>query len=282
MKKMLLLCTGLFLAAGIASAEVVSTNIVGYLKTKATGRYFTSGSTFINVGHAVDPINFPSVWRMGDIIPTGMNPLSDVVQFLNPTTINPDLLATYIDEDWALEFADDPDDPADVAFWVGWWKMPNWTEKLNDRTFPASQGFLCNVASSGVSFTFFGEVLTEGVSINLQGEQYPLVANFQPVTNKLGKIVAKGVNPLSDVFQVLNSTTLNPDYLVTYIDEDWALDFADDPDDPEDVASWVGWWRMPNWSVKLNNYELIPGASLLGNLKSSNVVLQFPSLLATP
>ena len=50
MKKMLLLCTGLFLAAGIASAQVTSDNIVGYQKHLGNaGTYTLLAPNFVNV-----------------------------------------------------------------------------------------------------------------------------------------------------------------------------------------------------------------------------------------
>lgn len=86
---------------------------------------------------------------LGDITASGMDPFSDFIQFLSPTTANTVLSATYIDVAFDAENGD-----GDGAL-VGWWDFsdPGGTS-LDDTELPAGAAFLGNFSSSAVVINF--------------------------------------------------------------------------------------------------------------------------------
>jgi len=126
--------------AGLAAAQVESQNIVGYQKLTAPGKFYSSGSTFISVGST------NTTWKLGDVTASGMDPTLDLIQFLDTSTANAGVKATYIDLATSIAYAGN-------ASLVGWWNLDLDTS-LNSTSFPAGSAFLGNFSSPSVTITF--------------------------------------------------------------------------------------------------------------------------------
>lgn len=134
MKKLITAAMTLALAAGLASAQVTSDNIVGYVTiTNNPGTTYPSyGNCFITVGD----VNTSAV--LGDITADGMAAGADYLQFLSPADLSTILFATYID----AATADGLGDPG----MQGWWNLDIDT-RLDSTPLPAGTGFLGNFGS---------------------------------------------------------------------------------------------------------------------------------------
>lgn len=258
MKKLMTACAACVLA-GMVYAQVESVNIVGYQTVTATGKYFSSGSTFVSVGSATGE------WKLGDVTVSGMDPFADFIQFLSPATAGTVLYATYIDAsvDEAYEGGGEL---------IGWWDPNGLGEtSLNDEVLAAGTGFLCNFTSSGVVFTYAGEVLQGASTLDLSGMKYPMVANLTPVELTLGDITASGMDPFADFIQFLSPATAGTVLYATYIDA--SVDEA-----YEGGGELIGWWD-PNGlgETSLNDTVLAAGAAVLGNFTSTGVQITFPN-----
>jgi hypothetical protein len=174
---------------------------------------------------------------------------------LSPSTAFTALSATYVDLDAA---GGDPE-------LVGWYNLDLDT-KLDDQVFSAGTSFLCSFVSSGVAFTYAGEVLQGSTTLDLSGQQYPFVANFTPVDLTLGDLSATGVDPLNDFVQFLSPSTAFTALSATYVDLDAA------GGDPE----LVGWYNL-DLDTSLNNTPLPAGAAFLGSFVSPSVTITFPN-----
>lgn len=256
MKKMMT-AFAVCMIAGLVSAQVESLNIVGYQTLTAPGQFYSSGSTFISVGSATGE------WQLGDVAATGMDPTQDNIQFLSTATAFPEVTATYIDSVMSIALVGDES-------LVGWWNLDIDTP-LDDLTFGAGTGFLCNFASSGVALTYAGEVLTSEtstLSLDLSGMQFPMIANFTPVDLTLGDLTVSGMDPTQDNIQFLDPATALPTVTATYIDSAMSIALVGD-------ESLVGWWNL-DIDTSLNDTALPAGSAVLGNFASSGVVISFP------
>jgi hypothetical protein len=107
------------------------------------------GSTTLDYSGQRSPMiaNFTPVdLTLGDIIVTGMEAGTDIIQFLDTTTAVTELTATYIDPATSIAIAGDES-------LVGWWNLDIDTS-LNNTPFPAGSAVLGNFTSPSVSFTF--------------------------------------------------------------------------------------------------------------------------------
>ena len=259
MKKLITAAMVLALAAGFASAQttqVTSSNIVGYVTiTNVTGNtYPTLGNCFITVGD----VNTEA--KLGDITADGMDPLSDLIQFLDPDTLAVTLLATYVDATTAAEWSME----------AGWYNLDLDTS-LDDTALPAGTAFLGTIGSGNtVVFTFAGEVVQDSIALDLTGQTYPFVANTVPADLTLGDITADGMDPLSDLIQFLDPTTLAATLLATYVDAATAAEWSME----------VGWYNL-DLDTSLDDTSLPAGTAFLGTIGSGNpVTIVFPNPVA--
>jgi len=260
MKKLLTACAACVLA-GMVSAQVESVNIVGYQTVTASGQYFSSGPTFVTVGSAT------ADWNLGDIAVSGMDPFTDFIQFLSPNTAGTVLSATYIDA-----VADAAYGAGDGAL-IGWWDYNDvGGTSLDAEVFAAGTGFLCNLTSTGVQFTYSGEVLQGDTALDLAGQKYPMIANLTPVDLTLADVTATGMDPFLDFIQFLSPTTAGTVVSATYIDA--VADAAYGAGD----GALIGWWDYNDvGGTSLDTTAFPAGASVLGNFTSTGVQVIFPN-----
>jgi hypothetical protein len=244
--------------AGLVNAQVESVNIVGYQTLTASGRTFSTGPTFVTVG------DINGEWTLGDITASGMDPMNDFIQFLDTTTASTYLYATYIDEAASIANVGD-------TSMVGWWDLA-FENSLDSQVFSAGVGFLSNFTSTGITFTYAGEVLTGPTTLDLSSQVTPMVSNFLPVDLILGDLTVSGMDPMNDFIQFLNTTTASTYLYATYIDE--AASIANIGD-----TSMVGWWDL-SFENSLNSQQLPAGAAFLGNFTSTGVMINFPDPVA--
>lgn len=250
--KKLMTALAVCLAAGFVAATgggVVSSNIVGYVNTTATGPSFSTGSMFISVGSPT------AVWRLGDIIAKGMDPTSDNIQFLSTISAETELTATYVDEAHAIAY----------SMTKGWWNLDLDTS-LDDTTVAIGTAFLCNFGSPDITFTYAGEVKQGATTLDLSGLLSPMIANCTPVDLVLGDLTATGIDPTSDNIQFLSKDTAETILTATYVDAAHAIAYSMTP----------GWWNL-DLDTSLDSQPLPMGASFLGNLGSPNVTITFPN-----
>ncbi len=264
MKKMMTAFAACMIA-GLVSAQVESANIVGYQTMTAGGQFYSSGATFISVGSSTGE------WRLGDVTASGMNPDTDFIQFLSTTDANAEIYATYVDSATSQSY-DETDN------WVGWWDVGNGLgvgdSSLDDQTFSAGTGFLCNFTSSGVTLTYAGEVLQGSTTLDLSGQQFPMIANFTPVDLTLGDLTVSGMNPDTDFIQFLSTTDANAEIYATYVDSATSQSY-------DETDNWVGWWDVGNGlgvgDSSLDSQTFPAGTAVLGNFTSTGVQIMFPA-----
>jgi len=244
----------------LLDAQVESVNIVGYQTIEATGRHLSSGATFITVGSQ------DAEWRLGDVVAVGMDPSTDIIQFLSTANAKTILSATYIDA------ATDADLGEGDGALIGWWD-PNdlGGTRLDNEVFATGQGFLCNFTSTGVSLIYSGEVLQGETELNLSGLKHPMIVNHTPVDLTLGDVSAIGMDPSTDIIQLLSLDNAKTVLSATYIDA------ATDADLGEGDGALIGWWD-PNdlGGTRLDDTPFPAGTAFLANFTSTSVKIVFP------
>ncbi len=254
---MMTLAAALFATAVVA--EVTSANIVGYQTINVSGTYPCYGATFISVG------NTNGLWHLGDITADGMDPDTDIIQFLDPHNLTVTTSATYCDAALAASYGH-PE-------WQGW-VAPGGVggPSMNATALPAGTGFLSNFGSGNpITIKFAGEVVQTAISLNLTGLVYPLVANPVPANLTLGDITANGMDPDTDIIQFLDPHNLTVTTSATYCDAALAASYGH----PE----WQGWVAPGGvGGPSMNTTALPSGAAILCNIGSGNpVTMVFPS-----
>ena len=181
---------------------------------------------------------------------------------------------TYVDLATAIEAGDEG--------YAGWWDAELLAEgdlvggRANDVVFKAGQGLLCNIASSGVLFTYAGEVVQGAASVPLLG-RFAMLSNFLPVDITLGDIEAIGMDSASDIVQLLNLTDASATKLYTYVDVATAIEAGD--------KGYAGWWDAELLAEgdlvngRADNVVIPAGAGLLCNITSPNVSFVFPDVV---
>jgi len=139
-KKMLFVCAAGLLTAGIASAEVPSYNIVGYLENKNVAPSYFTGPTFVQVLTCLE-VDPNLGLTLSDIKIEGMDPMLDSIQFLSTEDAGTLISATYVE--------------APPAF-KGWWDFYDLGgTRLDEEDLPAGLALLCNFTGySPVKITF--------------------------------------------------------------------------------------------------------------------------------
>ncbi|MBP5320109.1 MAG: hypothetical protein J6334_03905 [Kiritimatiellae bacterium] len=249
MKKMLAVCAAC-MVAGLASADVTSDNIVGFMKASTTAESASVGAMFVTVG--------ADVWRLGDLKAEGMEPGVDSIQFLDTNTASTYIQATYISAEIAAEEGD-PD-------LEGWWDMNDvGGTRLDDTVFEKGTAFLCAFAGSEVTFTFAGEVLAGEVEIDVSGMPSPFICNPIPVDLTLGQIKAIDFEPGLDSIQFLDVDSATTYIQATYISAEFAAEEGD--------ADLEGWWDLNDiGGTSLNDTPVPAGQAFLGAIESGNAV----------
>jgi hypothetical protein len=246
---------GCLITACMASAEVVSTNIVGYTKVTATGPNYMSGPTFAECLSFQNP-TIPQ-WCLGEMKAEGMDIFSDFIQILSANSLIPLYTATYATEaEWGSD--------------AGWWDFFNPLGTSYDHlTFDIGDGFLCtfpSLAINDVKLLYAGEVVAEPLTINYSGIENVVIANFLPRDLKLSQITAEGMDIFSDFIQFLDPDTLVPTITATYASAaDW--------------GSHAGWWDFFNpLGTSLDLTDLLAGEAVLGHFDVlSSVKINFPN-----
>ena len=232
--KKLMTALAICVVATAAFADVVSDNIVGYRTISAAGQFASYGQTFITVGDT------NGEWKLGNMKASGMDVYSDAIQFLDPSDQSVILMASYQDGHGWVAFGDE-----DGAL-------------LDDTTFAIGTGFLCNFASP-VEFTFSGEVVQDTVTLDLDGQFYPFIANPVPADLKLGDITATGMDVYSDAIQVLDPNDLSVILMASFQTGHGWVAFGD-----EDGAL-------------LDDTDVPAGAGLLCSLSGADIEITFPN-----
>ena len=248
-KKMLFVCAAGLLTAGIASAEVPSYNIVGYLENKNVAPSYFTGPTFVQVLTCLE-VDPNLGLTLSDIKIEGMDPMLDSIQFLSTEDAGTLISATYVE--------------APPAF-KGWWDFYDLGgTRLDTYPISFSQGFLCNFESGeDITITYAGEVLPGEVTIDLTDTLSPVLANFLPVDLKLKHLKVEGMDPMLDSIQFLSPDDAGTLVSATYV---------------EAPPAFKGWWDFYDLGgTRLDEEDLPAGLALLCNFTGySPVKITFP------
>ena len=181
----------------------------------------------------------------------------------------------------------------EVADYVGWWYdgyEPGDPEgAANGYEVGLGDGFMGLFGSfNEIQFTSAGQAPTASTSfvVNPDGTEKPIFANYIPRRLPL-KYIAPVDGTLeygTDSIQVINPTTQDADYMMSYCDETTAVVYQDIFGG--DVADYVGWWfdgydpGDPEGSAA--GYPVEAGAAFMGLFGAYNEIeLQMPSSLIT-
>lgn len=257
----------LMIAASVAACAVAgfaleSANIVGYQNRSmmdTEGRLmesYSGGPVFKSVG------TVGNIYTLNHFGAKGMDVTADGIQFLDPSTTETYLTATYAS----------PDDYA--AGWVGWWDYDDVGSSRLDGNdadeFPACTAFLGLFASGNeIIFTFTGEVEKGTKEVSMTTES-PFICNPQPKDLTLANVTADGMDVSADGFQFLDPFSTETLLTGTYANEN---DYG---------AGWKGWWDYDDLGVtRIDDTELLSGQGLLGMIVSGNeVTLTFDAVIS--
>ena len=255
-KKMLFICAAVLSTASIASA-IESANIVGYQKLAAKGVALSCGPTFVTVGHLANPASISAEWCLANLKVTGMDPESDVIQFLDVNTAKTIIRATYIDPILIDDYG------------VSGWVNLDTGLTIDNQKFSISEAFLCYLSDPGsVEFTFAGEVLAKEMEIDVSSQISPFIANYLPVNLYMHEVLVEGMDPETDVIQFLDASTAKTTIRATYIDPSLIDDYGV-----------VGWVNLDT-GLEMDDDTFFAGAAFLGYFPSKTVKFTFPNPLS--
>ena len=212
--------------------------------------------TFLTIGGTAGQ------FTLADFTAIGMDPYSDIVQFLSPEDASPYIFAVYLDKDTYGEELE------------GWWDANDvGGTPLNEQSFANGTAFLvANGSGNTILFQYAGQVAT-GTDCTIvvpEGTGSPFICNPTPVELTLGQVTAVGMDPYSDIFQYLSKDDASPVVFGVYLDKDTYGEELE------------GWWDASDvGGTPLNEEPLAAGGALLGAIGSGNeIVVTFPDPLA--
>lgn len=242
MKK--LMCFAAALTAGIALADISSSNVVGYQDMPLESGYNFIMSSFAPISESI---------MLKDIRPKGIAYLGDMIQLLDDqgacmrTAEYEDLGEVYLQLTYATV---DDGAPAD-----GWYIMEDWgfAHPQNDRVIPYGQAFCIEGLGAGESITFAGQVAAEDTEIQLAAG-FNFTGNCSPVSIKYKDIAINGITYLGDMIQILDDqgackrTAEYEDLGEVYLQLTYAT--------VDDGAPANGWYIMEDWGFAHPQGEL--------------------------
>ena len=189
MKK--LMCFAAALTAGIALADISSSNVVGYQNQTLNFGFNFTVPTFTAIS---------GDFKLGDIKGKDLDMYANQIQFLadDGSCLLTDEYPEFGDVVFLqFMYVEDADVP-------GWYLNADEEYKYpqNDRVIPAGQGFLIEGAGGGEYITFAGAVGLEDTEIVL-AFGFNFSGNCTPVDIKFGDITAKDLDMYANQIQLL-------------------------------------------------------------------------------
>ena len=290
--------------AAVGAFAVESANVVGYSAVS------DEGNTSPGIGAVFCPMGLGDTYKLSNIIVSGadadefMNPSTEYLQRLDPSTTSVAARYTYISEAFLKdEFEDDWEDYKSA---VGWWTMVKGTNyalliekgdyslKLTvSPDIPVGTAFLGALNGNELKFTSSGEAPSVSTEISDNGNTSPFFLNYLPREIDLSEIVVEGaavdefMNPSTEYLQVLSPADTHVTARYTYVSEAFLKDEFED--EWENYQSAIGWWSFVkgtnyaaliedgNYSLKCGAVPLAPGFSFLGALNGNGLVFKFPA-----
>jgi len=243
MKKMLLLCTGLLLAAGIASAQVTSENIVGYqqFSGSSSGRYTMLAPPFISVTNLVREIKLKSI--------TGDFEFFNSVQFFD-SNANVSLEAFWL-PDWF-----------DPPYGPGWYDGDDWGVYLGNTTIPLGEACFV-VTDGGVNGFVAGQVDTNNICLKINSI-YACIGNATHTPKLLKEFEIEDI----DFF---NSIQIFDGDANISLEAFWLPDWFSPLYGP-------GWYDGEDWEVYLGNTSIAPAEGFFLVTDGQPVTVTIPGL----
>ena len=184
------------LAAGIATAEVVSSDVVGYQTKSFESGFNYVANTFLSVGKTAAEMT------LGDIVPADITLYTTTIQILD------DLGATAVTDEYedlgeaylTFTYATTEDGaPSD-----GWYLQDDFefAHPQNARILPFGQGY-CVDSGEDATFTFAGKVVTTDTEITLSNG-FNYTGNCSPANITFGDITPNNVTLYTTTIQLLD------------------------------------------------------------------------------
>jgi len=204
MKKLMIATAALCAAIGANALE--SANVVGYTGLAAGANpNMTGAMCFQTVGAA------SKVFFLNDFELPGSGYGDDWIQFVNPATgaVDPDNNATFYDSD---------DDER------GWWGRDEFGDEtpFDNVSYPDGTAFLCSFLTTGLSFTFSGEVPKGVLTFACGANPNCYIGNMYPGDIEADDMELPGCGYGDDWIQFINPATgaVDPDLNLTFYDSD--------------------------------------------------------------
>ena len=202
-------------AAGMGAFALESANVVGYNNLE-TGSYpnMTAAPSFLAIG-AEDRVFFLNEFGL-----PGCTYGEDWIQFIDPSTsaVDPSKNATFYDSE---------DDER------GWWGLDSDGNEtpLDAASYPLGTAFLCGFNTSGLVFSFSGEVPKGKLTFPCGNYPNCYVANMYPDDIEANDMELPGCTYGEDWIQFVDPST-------SAVDPALNLTFYDSDDDDR------GWWGL--------------------------------------
>ena len=272
MKKLML--TAAILAAGVATADIVSSDVVGYQNKSFESGFNYVANTFVTVGKSGSEMTFSSIAKNDSV-----SYLGTTIQLLDDggatatTDAYEDLGTAYLTFTYATT-----DDGAPSN---GWYLMDDWgfEHPQNDKVLPFGQGYCVDCGDDGAAFTFAGTVAKEETEIEL-APSFNYTGNCSPKDITFGDLTVNGVvSYLGTTIQLLDdggataTTDEYEDLGTAYLTFTYAT--------TDDGAPSNGWYLMDDWGFEhpQNGRVLAAGQGFCVDCGDDGATITIPSAL---
>ena len=180
-----------------------------------------------------------------------------------------------------------------IEDYMGWWydgyEPGEEGGRADDYEVSLGDGFMGSFTSGyEIEFTTAGQVHSTSTAFiaNPDGTETPVFANYLPRSIPLKYMApADGTSEYgTDLVQVINPTTQDPDYMMSYCDETIAAIYQSMAGG--EIEDYVGWWydgyEPGEAGGRADGYPVEAGAGFMGSFTSGyEVEIQMPSALIT-
>ena len=290
------------MCGGLLAVE--SANVVGYSAVS------DAGNTSPGIGAVFCPMGLGDTYKLSNIIVSGaaadefMNPSTEYLQRLDPSTTSVSARYTYVSEAFLKdEFEDDWEDYKSAVGWWLWQKSTNYATLIENGDYslklttspdiPVGTAFLGLLNGNELKFTSSGEAPSVATEISDNGNTSPFFLNYLPREIDLSEIVVEGadvdefMNPSTEYLQVLSPEDTHVTARYTYVSEAFLKDeFEDEWETYQSAIGWWNWQKSTNYATLIENGDfslkcgavpLAPGFSFLGLLNGNGLAFKFPA-----
>ena len=256
-------------AAMVATAEVSSSNIVGFGEVNDDNKKSTGvGAIFFPVGNVQTGAQF----NLLDLVAKGaedgayMDPVNECIRYLDPETTATTKRFTYVSPEWITDniTGDEEETMANYSGAFGWWffndKEYSIEDMVNDmdfskrvsepQMFPVGTAFMGNFLRNGVRICSQGEVSTITTEFRDNRKKSPLFMNYLPIEIDISDMTVAGdgegdyMDPVNECIRYLDPETTATTVRYTYVSPEWITDniTGDEEETMTNYSEAFGWW----------------------------------------